>query len=70
MTLLVLVLRGTFHPSHEHLLGGFIGSPNLTIASRDGYRQSSRPHRCLPQGLRVISPWAAAWPTASLRIDS
>ena len=50
-TLLVLVLRSIFHPSHVHLLGGFIGSPNFIIASRNGYRQSSRPHRCLPQRL-------------------
>ena len=50
-TLLVLELRTFFHPSHVHLLGGFIGSPNLIIASRNGYRQSSRHNCCLPQRL-------------------
>ena len=46
-----------YSSSHVHLLGGFIGSPNLIIASRNG--------------LQAISLRAAAWAsTALLRIGS
>ena len=51
-TLLVLVLHSIFHPSHVHLLGGFIGSPNLIAASRT----CSKDHCCLLRSRRLQQP--------------
>ena len=47
-TLLVLVHRRIFRPSHVHLLGG------ATV---------SRPHHCQPQWFANNSLWAAVWAT-------
>ena len=50
-TLLVLIHRRIFRPSHVHLLGG------ATVF---------RPHHCQPQWVAKNSLWAAAWATAML----
>ena len=50
-TLLVLVHRRIFRPSHVHLLGG---------------ASVSRPHHCQPQRVAKNSLWAAAWATTKL----
>ena len=50
-TLLVLVHRRIFRPSHAHLLGG---------------ASVSRPHHCQPQWVANNSLWASAWATTRL----
>ena len=51
-TLLVLVLRSIFHPSHVQLLGGFIGLPTSSLHPATACEQSvcgrppGQPQRC------------------------
>ena len=67
-TLLVLSHRRVLRPSLQ-LAWRISGSPNLTIASRNVLRQSSRPHRYALQRFTSNRVWAAVLATTtSLRI--
>ena len=67
-------MQPIFHPSHVHLHGGFIGSPNLIIASRNGHRSSTlhtsstcdSPTSCVPSSGCICIHQKTWWPLSLL----